>query len=426
MKVGVGQAIAPTSIGTVNIVNSSAGFSSDVVAAVIFSSYATANDTLTADSSFSVGLVGKVGGVTTEASIGASGTDAVSTTVENSNNDATHAFIAVDRNSSSKVAIANCSAFITDGITLNFTTVNSRARRINALLVGGPNVEAKVLSFPFAADVNGASRSAAHGLSDTPIALIAISNRSSAVGGDSASQVSVWGGGVAAGMSFRSNDGNAAQACVMVGSATVWPIGGSAAADFLTPSVDATNVTLTLTLGSGSKTETWYVLAIYAPSMQAKAGSFTTPTVTGVDASISGLAFQPQGVLMIGSRLTSIGGAASTSDTADVIGIGAAASHSTVSQGSAAASADDGATPTLRKTWISIAKALRIPNTDGSDQVVAAVDTFDSGGLSLNYSAVNTGNAENVVYLAFAAPTTTGNGQPISGKFGGKLRGKLG
>jgi LysM repeat protein len=297
-----------------------------------------------------------------------------------------------------QVIEADLSSWLSNGIRLNFTTVNGAAEKLTCLLVGGSDVEAKVLhgNFP---GTGSNDLVLAHGLSGTPSMLIVLGDASTPTW----MPLGFYDGTNTAGINYTSTNAAATTAVQEILSSTlVVPAYNTIADAYTVQALDGTNVTLRDT-GNATGGRGATVLAIRG--LTAKAGFFTTDTSTGSTNKITSLSVAPQAAIFIGTRMTSVG--TSTSDLAGAFNLGFAANRSgtTIQQGSASLSEQDNVTPTVNKNQTSSTEALRILDTAGAADYEGAVNAFNSTSIGINTTNA-AASALEVAYIAFGATLT--------------------
>lgn len=419
MKSAVVQFATPTTNTTVDVTD--AAFSSDVKAAILFWTRAIANNTDTSRHYLAMGIAANNGG-TTQGSISSAVRDANASGQVACKNNSTNVFAATS-NTGTDTVVASLSSWLSNGIRLNFTTTDGAAYLATALLLGG-DIEAKVLTLTFSA---GTTAQTAHGLGGVPEILIGLDTANTTDGAStsfSSLGIGFWcTGGSIAGSNPMTTAGVPANTSSSVYD-TRWP----ARDRYITVgTVDATNVNLT---ASASTTSVVRVLALRGLSspISAAVGLFSTPTATGNNAPISGLSFAPQGILLLTSAVESTnelltGGAPGGGGVAEGSGIAAAVNNGgTTQQGSVTGHNKDNVDPTVARSQASNTKVINTLSDDGSSNVEATVNSWDSAGVTLNYSNVHT-YAQYGAYLAFAQAAGAAN--PTVGKFGAPFRGKF-
>ncbi len=378
LKVGFAQVTIPGTTTTVDATDSNAGFSSDVKAAILLSEDNVSNDTASPASHNVVGIAANNGG-TTQASIYSLGLDGQSPSAESRANKSNKIY------GRSATQIADVSAWLTNGITINVTTTDGEAPLANVLLLGG-DIECNVIQHTWSAETG--NKAVAHGLGGAPEILIGINGMRSADTAvtDASQSIGFWAGATHRGISFFADDGQSTTVVIENTSATAWPaISGGSATTFTVGTVDATNVNIA---AGGSVTTSLYTLAIRGTTapLSAAVGTHDSPTSTS-STSITGLGFKPQALIAWGSRQTAIGN--STDDTASVLSLGFAIENSGgIAQGSSATDADDAlAQPSDRNSQMSNTRVINtLQVNSGGTSNHAALTSFNSDGATFSWT----------------------------------------
>lgn len=379
--------------------------------AIILGSAATAEDASTANIQSTIGFVAGA-----QASIGISDNDAVSTNSSSYANYATQAYSLPDF-SGNTVGDAT-GAMIANGVRLSWTD-QSQGELVKVVLLGG-DVECAVSSLT---SNNGTSAQAVtHGLTAAPQAIVAMSPGQ--VAGDNSGNakygIGFWDGtnskslGVSlnqAGQTTTTATGQLSSTVLLANKANASGFTWTAAIS----NVGATTFDITL---SANSTNLMHFLSIRSTSGTAlgvKAGTFATKTSTGTNADITGMSQSPQVVLYALSRTIAVDTNYSGVDDASVLGLGIAAKntgtgttqYATIINCSVDAAATSG---NHAYTQTSNTGAIRIldASTACSADVEATINSWDSGGITNNYSNI-AATGRQVLYLAIggevAAPT---------------------
>lgn len=164
-------------------------------------------------------------------------------------------------------------------------------------------------------------------------------------------------------------------------------------------SFDSDGFSLNYTTASASGKRVAY-LAIRGGSF--KVGSFTSPTVGAlpVSQSTTGVGFQPNGIIFLTAGET----ASSSIQSHMRACIGSA--NSGASRFSCWTGDEDGATVQVTSTREDTGEVIRVSDeailsADTTTQALADLTSFDSDGFTLSWSARNTANAYQIIYMAF-------------------------
>lgn len=181
--------------------------------------------------------------------------------------------------------------------------------------------------------------------------------------------------------------------CLIITSSTV----ASTADEYDLVSMDSGGFTLSHATSSGAA---WTIAYLAIKGGQWAVGDFTQATSTGVQTSVSGLAFQPVGILL-GSAVHDT--ANTIVDTARM-SIGAASS--TTSREAIFAGDEDAAATMKTDSYYATDKVIVLCDEagGGAPTVLAAADlsSLDSGGFSLNWTTADA-TARNIGYVAFGS-----------------------
>jgi hypothetical protein len=158
-------------------------------------------------------------------------------------------------------------------------------------------------------------------------------------------------------------------------------------------------------------------------SWQAQVGYMTTPTSTGSKA-FSGsdfsnsISFTPSTMLFLLSMLTAVNTNRADHNEAGTVGMAAATNPTGIAAGQiewcATQSCERNVTTTNSQSLVS-ADLFNVPQHDGSAGLRGTLTSLDSGGLTVNFSAV-TGTALKIPFLAIGPAAS---GQPTWKRFGG-------
>lgn len=397
LKCAIVQQAARTGTGTQDFTDASAGFTSDVKAAILIGCNATAADTATGQGHFRLGFAAATGGTTQVAAATISRVSGGNQ--DTGTNDTTSGECYVARTgSTTQSSAAAVDSWLSNGVRINWTNESEEHELVTALLLGG-DIEARIVSATWASET---TKTVAHGLSGAPEAIIAF--RAVASGAQLA--LGFWASGGTYGYGnlycadsanptnvFSAANTDAIAAIMTTGSVTNrWTISNVDADSF-----DASTAS---TLSSG----TLFFLCLRGTTSPiiAQAGVFATKTGDpGTEAEVDGMAAAPQVLLAIPTRLTSLGTLAGDS----AYGLIASCNRAgTTEYGGVTLIEDDNVTPADGPPYsrTTADSALVLMDTTGAEDVVATVASWDTDGITLDYS--NTGAAAyRIPYLAFGA-----------------------
>lgn len=414
MKAALVQQAARATTGTQDWTD--ANISSDLKGLMVIASQAVANDTVSAQFRSLFGAsdltrsVHITFGSMADATAAPNGVDYISNTGS-----------LMQTNASPAVTVkAAPSATLSNGVTMNYSAVNATQYLENMLLLSGSDIEYGVGTAAFA--TTDTTIAVTHNLTGTPdVVIIGCSVGATAFDFGTAANniIGVWerGGTTSAGLgNVMVTTANPTSVFEMMTTDMGHCI--SAGSDQFTmsvTSVGATTLNVTRNV-TGSANMRVIVIAIRGTTsaMVAKCGIFTTPTSTGNSSPITGMSVAPQVLFLFSTRLQS-SGAIQSDDTAGGHGISIAVNNNGATQQMAAASTtQDNVATSVAKCQTSATKALQILDNTGAANVTATLQSWNSDGVTLNYSAVNAAGLK-VGYLAF--------GMQVSGPTGGTLGG---
>lgn len=402
MKAAVIQQAARTTNGTQDWTDASV--ISDLKGAIFFASQATVNDTNTAQFRPLMGATDLSGNIHQTYGTMADGSTGASAQMWADNTGSL-----MQTNVSPIITMkAVYSATLSNGVTMNYTTA-ATAFLENAVLLSGSDIEFKVSSTSFIS--TDTSKTVTHGLSGKPdIVIIQCAVGLSAFGAGSSTNsiVGVWerGGTTAAGLGIRQLHAANPTDLEAIITTDMGHAPGAAGSDAFTMSLASVgNTTMNVVRSlSGSVAMQVTIISIRGTTnaLVGKCGVFNTPTSTGNSVAVSGMSIAPQVLFLFGTRMTT-SGSVLTDDSTGSFGLAWSANNGGVTnQMSSASTAKDNVATSVAKCQTSATKALRILDNTGAATVDATISTWDSGGVTLNYSAVNA-SALKVGYLAFGS-----------------------
>jgi hypothetical protein len=378
MKVALVQQAIPGATGTQSYTD--ANISSDLKAALVFSSSASANNTTAAIARFMAGMTDG----TTHRSTAVAAADAV-TTSQTSGGASTNVYRVINANGGTNETAA-FSAILSNGLRLNWTAI-STARLVNALMISGADVEASVVVGTFTSAAAPETLVINHGLSAAPDVIYAIS----------------WLGlCYSHGFYDRVNNSYAAASYTnLTGQVGTVSLGGYVSDNAIIRQVSATASDYAVTLGAFNATsfsatatgattnDTIAYLCLRVTDGVYKVGIENTPTSTGNFTVASGIAGTPALLMMATTRMTTLNGIDS-SDESGVLGLGVMCNNNgTIQQCVSCLSSDDAASTTIEKSYTSNTKCLVICDTAGNADVEATPVSFNNGSITLNASNVS-------------------------------------
>lgn len=407
MKVSVVQAAAGTGTPTFtqDFTDSTTFGGATPKCAIVLGSAATANNSSTANIQSTIGFIASA-----QASIGISDNDAVSTNTAGYANYSTQAYSMPDFGGNTSGDATG--AMIANGVRLSWTD-QSAAELVNVILIGG-DVECAVASLTN--NNTTSAQAVTHGLTAAPQAIIAMTpgQGSGDATGNARYGLGFWDGTNSKTLAVSLNQTGQATVTAAGHLSSTVAIGVKAnAAGFVwtgaISNVGATTFDLTT---SANTTSVMHFLSLRSTSGTAlgvKAGTFGTKTSTGTNADISGMSQAPQLVLYGLSRTIAVDTNYSGVDDASVLGLGAAVKNTGTGSTQYATivncSVDGAATSTNHAySQTSNTKAILIPDASSScsADVEATINSWDSGGITNNYSNI-AATGRQIAYLAIGA-----------------------
>lgn len=403
LKVAVVQAAAASGSPTFTQDFTDSVFSSDVRGALFIGSSATTNETASANAQLNFGFAGATGG-TTQASVSLRAVDAAATTETHNNVSASLAYN-FSRGDSTTDGEFSINSFLSNGVRVDWAD-QSFGELITCVLLGG-DIEARVVSATFTGGAAPDTRTVAHGLGGAPEVILAFCR----VAFGTQTSIGAWdGSGYVHFTTYSANAGAVADIYSRVETTGIVAPKATSTPSFTATltNVGASNFDVQ-TDTPNSRTIYFLCLRGTSGAIVAKTGVFDTPTSTGDSAVVSGMSAAPQLLLAIPTRQTATGNV--TGDDAGAFGLIAAATNTGTQYGGVTASEDDGADPSVSKSQSTNSQALRVLDITGAADIEATVSSWDSGGVTLNFSNINA-SARKIPYLAFGVAVAAGGGQP--------------
>lgn len=307
--------------------------------------------------------------------------------------------------------IAAYSSTLSNGVRLNVTSVTAN-RLTETCLISGTGAAMKVGTQYIAS--GSTSAVVTHGLGGTPDVIILLTAQNIASNTD---EVDCH--GVSMGFWDRASGNQSCVILYMTDAAATTDIAGAAfnnsageifagtsgtsAAHVTLTSVGSTTFTISLSANPATNNMYgWIALRGTAAQLFTKNVLTTMPTGTGNNTPISGMSGRPQFLMTIPTRLTAANTVA-TDDSAGSEGVSIAAS-TTSTYGNQACTFKDGVATSVSKTDLNNQYAVMKCDNTGNLDVTATVNSWDTGGVTLNYSAVGA-SAFEVAMLAIGGPT---------------------
>jgi len=407
LKVAIAQAAAGTGTPTFtqDFTDASAGFSSDVKAAIFVGSQATANHTTTGRAALNIGVAAATGG-NTQGAVSTDSDDGLVTTDSNGYGDDSFAYVNARPSTAGSDGEFSINSWLSNGVRVDWAD-QSESELITAVLLGG-DIEARVVSTA----LNGTTPvTLNHGLSAAPEVIIGLTSTASDAGAPGTGRISIgfWDGTNYVSYSVASSNA-AGSENLGADLSTTYILSEITTAGVLNWSASLSSVGATTFDVTASAATTDLVIFLClrgtGAALAASAGVFDTSTSTGVATEVSGLSVAAQVLLAIPTLQTATGldGAGDMN-----IGLIAAVNNSGAGTqyGGCVNSLDDGVSPTVNKSQSTNSQALRCLDAAGAADVEATIDSWGTS-VALNYSNVNA-SAFKIPYLAFGQASASGN-----------------
>lgn len=341
---------------------------------------------------------------TRHASIYQRSQDAQTTTVTRRRGNTVDVLHVVD-NSNTVVMRVQFSAWITDGVRLNYSVAPASAYRVSCTLFGGEVAQAYVGSETTPATIDTGTDVTAPGFQ--PDVVFVINNDSQAF-----NDISTTNLGMSFGFAVRNAAGNPHpqmnQSWIDINGVTTTNVQGRTGDAFAgrvgngstqieLQDFDSSGFTaMTRTVGAAT---TFGYLALRLNGVSAKVLSFDSPTATGNDA-ITGVGFKPAGAIFSFSSATGVNTTYSDGD-AEAWGMSMLTS---TAQWCLGANSDDAVTTSNSDTITNSAPVCL--RKDGAVEYAASFTSFDTDGFTLNYGTVDA-SARQLIGLFLSEPSST-------------------
>lgn len=281
-------------------------------------------------------------------------------------------------------------SFITDGIRINFTKVSASQFRGFVILFAGADVDVDVVS---TTSLNSSTPLDINTLSFAPDLVFHFYSDAHT---DSNSNGGLWNFGIAT--RVGPNHANYATSATNSGGIQPYARIGNDALQVL-PELDGDPFSRVITAGSWdsqgatmtttqSTINQTFFMFLRLGNTEFALVDFDTPTSTGVDATISGLGFEPDFAMGILTSLESRNQAAPLSLGNNNAGLTAFAFNAT--DQAAAGWRRDNVSPSDTGATFSVTDTVFLASDTAAKDVVATLDSFDADGINLNFSDVAT------------------------------------
>ena len=298
---------------------------------------------------------------------------------------------------------ASISDWLSDGIRLNFTTVDGTARQAFAILIAGEDVE---VACQRKSDWNaGDTRMDGFGFKPTFVVWSGLSINIT----NSTSPGTITAGSAGFGVGICDSHGNqgsiawgqtdaqsqAGRPSNYISNAAIESSINSGAASvnsLLTlHSIDDAGFTINATNGLGS-TES-YIVAVRIPDMESRVLQFDSRTTTGVQ-NVTGAGFEPEFALLLGSSVQSYNTVIYNTDEASGLGVAAFTANDGIGLGFSNRVAD----PTDCNSGAQLDDFI-VGRGTSPRAIAADFDGFTSDGFDLDYTAVHTTATKNLALV---------------------------
>lgn len=420
MKQALVQSAMPASATTQDFTD--AGVSSDLKLALFFNTNAVANDTTTAEARIAIGATDG----TNQAAYGTAANDNIATSNTRSTGSASwSAIVPTHSSGTDPAAEAALGSVLSNGVRLSWSDIDNQ-QLINALLLSGSDVQAAVNTATFSGTGPPQTVTVTPGFTPDVVILLTHCGASATNGA----------GNFSIGFYDRVANAYAGQAGFYVSSlsaagsaqllSTAWAVAqvdGSAAVVWSATVGNFTATQFDITTATAATSDIITAISLKITNGVYKVGFADTPTSTGNSALVTGMSAAPSCVLWLLSRMTAVG-TGSQLDPAGVLGLGVSVNNNgSTQQMYAVAQEDDASDPTVDKCQTGNAESIRILDAAGVADVQATVQSWDSGGVTLNFSNINA-SAFKIGYLAIGAAAAAGTAGPLVN--GGRLKSLVG
>lgn len=282
---------------------------------------------------------------------------------------------------------------LTNGVRMALSSDGTANRKVTALLISGTDIAMKVGTQAIASGTTSATIT--HGLGGTPdwIMLWGVFGTSTSEADATGMSVGFW------------DRTTTNQTCIALRATTgasptdqAAIVRDNAAGSVLAAAAETCSVTLTsigstqftITLSASAATNTlwgWTALRGASVQMFTKNLLMQNPTSTGTAALVSGMSGKPQAYISLPSRLTTKN-AIQTDDSTGSLGFCTAATndYSTTTYAAAVNTIKDNVATSVAKTRISASNAVLTLDNTGAVDIQATVSSWDSAGVTLNYT----------------------------------------
>lgn len=298
---------------------------------------------------------------------------------------------------------ANHSAFITDGVTLNFTTVQATGILLRITFFCGDDLSAYVGTFESSASADGETTVTDPGFTPDMLFVAGIGHTVTATQSIVDESFSEGVASTKAGFpqaclaiteDFNNADGDPQATLDDRYMGVSLDEDGETVRNAIELTGTDANGFVATTRIAGASSVDWFYLAIkFGAGVDHYVGVLDTPTSTG-SASVTAPGFTPQCAGLILSNLTAV----RTYKVDAEAGAFAASTFDATRASCHAAAIEDGSATTDTQSWVDDLP-VSVPQHDGSAGLTAAFTSFDANGWTLNWSAV-LGSARK--YIAWA------------------------
>lgn len=406
MKFAISQTALPTSNTTFDFTDS--GISSDWKGSIFFWSDATTNDTQGGTAKL---FIGATDGTRNVAAIG-SVADAASGARSSCYLSNTNCIARIIAGSGTVNVLGAYDSTLSNGVRLALSANDATAHLVNALHFAGSDIEFAVSSVSFG--TSDTTKTVTHNLTGTPDCVLMISGNGVATFAsvnNCAFTIGMYAGSDLAGVGFNHtiNSNPTAVAAIATTDLGHSILANADHATFSLSSVGGTTFDCNRTAADGDAACVIFIAWRATSGTPVKKVSLVdSATSTGDQAILTGMGGAPSLVLAVQTRLTST--SLATNDSAGSIGFGAAVNNAgTTQQGNVAVVTKDNVATSVAKSYVSLAQFIQIADTSVALVGKATLDSFDSGGATVNWS-VAAGTAYKMAVLGYGAASVGGAG----------------
>jgi hypothetical protein len=404
VKVELIQGVCPGATGNYDFTGSTP--SGDMVGAIFFISGAAANNNNNGSLRWALGATDLSGNI----NVGIGAQDATAGAGIRSMLSNTNCLTVPNGVGAQAAPVGAYSATLSTGVRLTTSTVNAN-RLTDCLLISGTDVVMKVGSQLFA--TSDMSKSITHGLGGTPDLIILLCSFGQSVneGDGTGFSMGFWDRTTTnqSSVSFRATTGaNPTDQAAYASSNHAGQIlaAASSSADVTLTSIGSTTFTITLSSAADATNKYFGWIALRGTTQLFTKNILTAiPTSTGNSTIISGMSGRPQAYLAIPTRLVT-SDAIVTDDSSGSFGtsVSATNNYSSTTTGGVSGTYKDNVATSVARNMISNTIGVLSQDNAGALDVQGTVNSWDVGGVTVNYTNVGA-TLRQMAVLAFGAQT---------------------